>query len=72
MFKNKVILITGSSQGIGKIIALKFASLGAKIALNDIHFQESTLEELKHEIQQQGGQANCFLADVSKIGRAHV
>ncbi len=66
MFKNKVILITGSSQGIGRTIALKFASLEAKIALNDIHFQKSILEEVKHEIQQQGGQANCFLADVSK------
>ena len=33
---NKVVLITGSSQGIGRIIALKFASLGASVALNDI------------------------------------
>lgn len=63
MLKNKVILITGSSQGIGKTIALKFASLGAKIALNDIPAQEDSLKKLAQEI---GENARYFLADISK------
>ena len=66
MFKNKIVLITGSSQGIGKTIALKFASLGAKIALNDIPSQEESLKKVKEEIEQLEVKAQYFLADVSK------
>lgn len=67
MFTNKVVLITGGSQGIGKAIALKFASLGAKIALNDISFQEENLKSAKQEIGSLGGSVEYFLADVSKL-----
>ena len=67
MFKDKVTLITGASQGIGKSIALKFASLGGKIALNDIQSQEESLKEVKTEIEKSGSQANYFFADVSKM-----
>ena len=63
--KNKIVLITGSSRGIGKTIALKFASLGASIALNDIPSQENTLKETKREIENQNGIAEYFLADIS-------
>lgn len=71
--KNKVILITGSSQGIGEAIALKFASLGAKIALNDIQSQEENLKKVKEEIEKKFPEdgprdaVKCFLADVSKL-----
>jgi len=67
MFKDKIILITGSSQGIGRTIALKFASLGAKIALNDIKSQEENLKKVKEEIEKLGSQAKYFFADVSKL-----
>jgi len=67
MFENKVILITGSSQGIGRAIALKFASHRAKIALNDIQFQEGNLKKVKEEIEALGSQAKYFFADVSKL-----
>ena len=63
---NKIVLITGSSQGIGKTIALKFASLGASVALNDIPSQEENLKETKKEIENEKGTAEYFLADVSK------
>jgi len=65
--KDKVILITGSSQGIGKAIALKFASAGARIALNDIQSQEENLKQTKEEIEKMGSQAKYFFADVSKL-----
>ena len=67
MFENKVILITGSSQGIGRAIALKFASHRAKIVLNDIQFQEGNLKKVKEEIEALGSQAKYFFADVSKL-----
>lgn len=64
--KEKVVLVTGSSQGIGKAIALRFASEGAKIALNDIPSQEENLKKVKEEIERKGVEVNYYLADVSK------
>jgi len=64
--KEKVALITGSSQGIGRAIALKLASLGAKIALNDIPPQEENLKKVKEEIEKLGSEAKYYFADVSK------
>jgi len=66
-FENKTILVTGASQGIGKAIAKKFASLGANIALNDIALQEDNLKAASEEMKVAGApEAKYFLADVSK------
>jgi 3-oxoacyl-[acyl-carrier protein] reductase len=64
--KEKVILITGSAQGIGRAIALRFAKAGAKIALNDIEAQKENLEKVKKEIEELGTEAKYYFADVSK------
>jgi len=60
--KNKVVLITGASGGIGKAIAKKFATAGAKVALNDIAPAEENLKKLAEELG-----SRYFLADVSKL-----
>ena len=64
--KDRVALITGSGQGIGKAIALTFASEGAKIAVNDISFNEAKALETVEELRKLGVEAELFLADVSK------
>jgi len=60
--KDKVVLITGASGGMGRAIAQKFAEDGANIALNDIGAAE---ENLKKTAEELGGK--YFLADVSKL-----
>jgi 3-oxoacyl-[acyl-carrier protein] reductase len=64
--KDKVVLVTGSAQGIGRAIALRFAKGGAKIALNDIETQKENLEKVKKEIEELGSEAKYYFADVSK------
>jgi 3-oxoacyl-[acyl-carrier protein] reductase len=52
----KVSLVTGSSRGIGKAIALKLAEMGSKVAVNDIP-GEIEISAVAKEIQNRGGEA---------------
>lgn len=62
--KDKVILVTGAGQGIGRGIALKLAKNGAHLGLVDI--QADKLETVKGEIEELGVKASVFEADISK------
>jgi 3-oxoacyl-[acyl-carrier protein] reductase len=66
--EGKVALVTGASSGIGRIIALKMASEGAKVAVNyiDIANIKADAEAVVKEITDNGGVAAAFAADVSK------
>jgi 3-oxoacyl-[acyl-carrier protein] reductase len=66
MFKEKNVLITGASRGIGKLIALEFAKEGANIGLNDVVDNEFVSETIE-EIKQLGGNAVFLKADVSNL-----
>lgn len=63
-FNGKVVLITGSSRGIGKAIALKFASLGATVFINGSKDKEA-LKNTYDEISSMGGKVYMYLCDVS-------
>lgn len=65
MLKNKVVLITGSSRGIGKATAIVFAKVGAKVILNN-HNDLEELKEARKEIEDLGYSAEIVQADISK------
>lgn len=65
MTKDKVALVTGSGQGLGKAIAFALAREGAKIAINDISFNEAKAQETVNELRSKGVEAELFLADVT-------
>jgi len=64
-FSEKVVIVTGAAQGIGRAIALDFAKEGAKLLLLDI--MEEPLESLRMECRDLGGDEPLSLrADVGE------
>jgi NAD(P)-dependent dehydrogenase (short-subunit alcohol dehydrogenase family) len=63
-FKNKVVLITGAGNGIGRATALAFAKQQASVVVADINRADG--EETVNQITQAGGIATFFLCDVTK------
>src|SRR5579863_6953691 len=61
--KDKVAVITGGAQGIGREYALRFADEGAAVALLDKRIEQA--REVQKEIAAKGGQALAFDADVT-------
>ena len=63
-FGDKVALITGAGNGIGRAAALAFGGRGAKVMVVDR--DAAGAERTAHTIQQQGGKARFCVADVTK------
>ncbi len=60
---DKVALITGAGQGIGRAIALRLADDGADIAIVDVN--EDKMNEVANEVRDLGRRATTFKADVT-------
>lgn len=63
-FDEKTAVVTGASRGIGRTVALRLASEGAKVVVNYSGSQEKA-EAVVEEIRSTGGEAFAFQANVS-------
>ncbi|MCA1065557.1 SDR family oxidoreductase [Rossellomorea sp. AcN35-11] len=66
MLKNKVVMITGASKGLGKALALQCARDGAKIAI--CARTSGPLQEIEKELRGLGAEVVALEADVSDAG----
>src|SRR5262245_13231304 len=64
--ENKVALVTGSSQGLGRAIATRFAHEGADVVINYIGSPEHA-EEVLTEVKAAGARGYSIRADVGKV-----
>lgn len=70
ILKGKTAIVTGSSSGIGKAIALLFAREGAKVVVT-YHSGEERARAVIAEIEQLGGMAKAYRVDVADENEVH-
>ncbi len=63
-YKNKVVIVTGGANGIGKGITLAYVKEGAKVVIADIDRNLGLV--LEKEIKKSNGEVSFFYTDVSK------
>lgn len=61
----RVALVTGAARGIGRGIALRLATDGLDVAVNDVEANRDELDGVAKEIEQTGRRASAIIADVS-------
>ncbi|HQH41375.1 MAG TPA: 3-oxoacyl-[acyl-carrier-protein] reductase [Bacteroidales bacterium] len=64
LLEGKTALITGAARGIGKAIALRFASEGADIAFTDLAYDDHA-KALETELRELGVKAKAYASDAS-------
>lgn len=65
-FENKIVLVTGSSRGIGRAIALHFARSGADVVVNYLRKRDQA-EAVAREIREIGRRAIVVKANVGSL-----
>ena len=65
--KNKVVIVTGSNQNVGKEIAILFSKEGARIVL--VGRDNKKGMKVKDEIKESGGEAIYVSCDVTKVNQ---
>lgn len=68
LLDGKTALITGASRGIGKAIALKFASEGADIAFTDLAVDEAA-EEVIAEVRAKGVKCEAYASNAADFSQ---
>ncbi len=67
--QDKVVIVTGAGSGIGRIISLKMAAQGAKVALCDVF--PGGVRDVAKEIAAAGGEAKFYVCDVTDRSRVY-
>jgi len=65
LLKDKVVLVTGGSAGIGRAIAIEAARQGARVAINHFDSDDSAADQTIAEIKALGRDAIALKADVA-------
>ena len=66
LLDGKTAIVTGAARGIGKAIALKFASEGANIAFTDLVIDENA-ENTAKEIEAMGVKAKGYASNAANF-----
>lgn len=61
--KEKVVIVTGAADGLGKAIAETYAANGMKVVLSDVN--EQLGEKVVENISETGGEAVFYKANVA-------
>jgi len=67
--EGRIAVVTGAASGIGRVIAIRLAEMGAKVAALDIDEEKGQQEA--SEIQASGGEALFLKCDVSNAAACH-
>ena len=67
-YDNRVAIVTGAGNGLGRSHALGLAARGAKVVVNDLGSQLSVAESVVEEIRAAGGEAIANGANVTQPG----
>ena len=70
LLSGKTALITGAARGIGKAIALKFASEGCNIAFTDLNIDDNALKT-QSEIESYGVKAKGYASNAANFEDTH-
>ena len=70
LLEGKTALVTGATRGIGRAIALKFASEGADVAFT-YRSQDEAAKALQAEMEAMGVRAKAYRSDAASFEDAH-
>ena len=69
LLQDRVVLVTGSSRGIGAEVAVRAAAVGARVAIH-CHSHPEGAERTLQRVREAGGEGAVFRADLADGGEA--